>query len=169
MKYTMLGQNLPELYKNHQDPIFHIDEGYDLAKGEGWIARVSACGEISPTYKGEWIDPLDLIEILDDDKKLSEAEDKGDLIFNMNNWFEVEFFTTVGDQMNYVDLMADDTVCFSFTEALQVFNNYINDPQFQRDLAKWVEQDEFGAKIKAENEAKVLTNNNNYDTIGDNR
>ena len=39
MKYELTGKDLPKLYKGNQDPTFHVDESWELAKGDGWVAE----------------------------------------------------------------------------------------------------------------------------------
>ena len=147
MKYELTGKDLPELYKDNQDPIFHIDESWELAKGDGWEARIEACGEIYIVDKdGNWVDVDDVIAKYDTDEKLNKAFERGELSYINNNWYEVEFFADINDSLEYLDLMADDCVVFDFNEAIKVFKDYMADETFKEDLAKEV------AKIRENNQ-----------------
>lgn len=140
MEYEILGGDLPQKYKGHQDPIFHIDERFELAKGDGWIAELVVRGEVSIHKNGEWIDVEDVITEYDTDDKLNAALDSGELEYQLNNWYEIEFWKENRKKISYdyMDLVSDDCVVFSFEEALEVLENYLNDEQFQRELKEEV-------------------------------
>lgn len=137
MKYDFVGKDLPRLYKNQQDPLFHYGESWELAEGDGWVARIEACGEIRVYDKdGDRIDVRDLIDKYDTDEKLSRAIRTEEISLGNNNWYEVEFFAERDGGLDYLDIVADDCVCFSFDEAIEVFKNYIEDKDFIEDLRK---------------------------------
>lgn len=140
MKYEFTGKDLPELYKGCEDPTFHEGESWELAVGDGWVARVASCGELSMSLNGEWADTKDIIAIYDTDEKLSEAVKQGIVDYRLNNWYEVEFFAVCKDGLQYLDLMSDDCVCYSFDEALHIFNDYMSDKSFCEDLKKYVKE-----------------------------
>ena len=55
-------------------------------------------------------------------------------------WYEVEFFAVCKNGLQYLDLMSDDCVCYSFDEALHIFNDYMSDKFFCEDLKKYVKE-----------------------------
>lgn len=134
MKYILTGGDLPELYKDTQDPTFHQDESWELAKGDGWVARLATHGEIRVYEKGERIKVSDLIDKYDTDEKLHKAEQDGTIEFDNNNWYEVAFYKDTDDMAEYLDIMSDDCVCYDFDEALHIFNDYMADEGFCADL-----------------------------------
>ena len=133
MKAKLYNQDLEKQYKDNQDPIFHIGESWKVAEGDGWVAVLETQGEVRATYKGERIFVEDLIQILDTDQKLNDAEANGDLELGMNNWYELEFFADLAER-EYLDLVSDDCVCFDFVEAKHVLEAYLEDPAFEIDL-----------------------------------
>ena len=135
MKAKLYNQDLKEQYRDNQDPIFHIGESWKVAEGDGWVAVLATRGEVRATYKGERISVEDLIQILDTDQKLSEAEANGDLELGMNNWYELEFFADLAER-EYLDLVSDDCVCYDFVEAKHVLEAYLEDPAFEIDLGE---------------------------------
>jgi len=147
MDYELTGKDLPELYKDNQDPTFHVDESWELAKGDGWEARIEACGEIKIIDKdGNWVSVDDVIAKYDTDEKLNKALERGEISYDNNNWYEVEFFADINDRLEYLDLMADDCVVFDFNEAIKVFKDYMADETFKEDLTREV------AKIREDNQ-----------------
>ena len=135
MKAKLYNQDLKKQYRGKQDPIFHIGESWKVAEGDGWVAVLATRGEVRATYKGERLSVDSLIQILDTDDKLTDAETNGDLEFGMNNWYELEFYTDLAER-EYLDLLSDDCVCYDFIEANYVLKSYLKDPELQADLEK---------------------------------
>lgn len=135
MKAKLYNQDLKKQYRDNQDPIFHIGESWKVAEGDGWVAVLATRGEVRATYKGERLSVDSLIQILDTDDKLTDAENCGDLEFGMNNWYELEFYTDLAER-EYLDLLSDDCVCYDFVEANYVLKSYLKDPAFEIDLGE---------------------------------
>lgn len=133
MKTKLYNQDLKEQFKDNQDPIFHVGESWKVAEGDGWVAVLATRGEVRATYKGERIFVEDLVQILDTDQKLNDAETNGDLELGMNNWYELEFYTDLAER-EYLDLLSDDCVCYDFVEVKHVLEAYLEDPAFEIDL-----------------------------------
>lgn len=140
MEYELLNTNLAERFKNRQDPIFHIGESWTLAKGENWVLRLYACGDVACRENGEYIDVEDVIEKYDTDEKLRKALDDNVLEFTLNNWYEPQFFYEGDDGRNqYLELTADEVV-FTFDEALTWASEWLQDDEFQGELLGEVER-----------------------------
>lgn len=135
MRVKLYNQDLKEQYRGRQDPIFHIGESWKVAEGDGWVAVLATRGEVRATYKGERLSVDSLIQILDTDDKLTDAETNGDLEFGMNNWYELEFYADLAER-EYLDLLSDDCVCYDFIEANYVLKSYLKDPAFEIDLGE---------------------------------
>ena len=145
MEYELVGKDLPKLYKDNQEPLLHYGESFELARGKGWVASVASRGEIRAYIKGERVCSHELPDYYQTDKALYEAEKKGELEVENNNWFEVEFYKVeIGkdgqEHYTYLDIVADDCVVYSFDEALHMFDDYINDKGFQEELKKAVRE-----------------------------
>ena len=141
LEYKMIGEDLPELYKNKQDPLLHYGESWILAEGEGWVAMIRSCGEVRTYIKSERVGACELPDYYETDEALAEAERKGELDIANNNWYEVEFYRQdEDDRLIYLDLVADDCVCYSFDEALEVFKSYVEDDKWCDELMKYVKE-----------------------------
>lgn len=141
LKYELTGGDLPQLYKNRQDPLFHYGESWELARGENWVARIEACGEIRAYKNGNIISESDICYEYKNDEELNDAEEAGELELSNNNWYEVEFFVETKHGLFYVDNMADDCVCFSFTEALNIFKDYMEDDAWCDELTNTINKE----------------------------
>lgn len=140
MKYDLLNTNLAERFKNRQDPIFHIGESWTLAKGENWVLRLYACGDVACRENGEYVDIEDVIEKYDTDEKLHKAIDDNVLEFYLNNWYEPQFFYEGDNGRNqYLELTAEEVV-FTFDEALTWASEWLQDDEFQGELTKEIER-----------------------------
>lgn len=139
VKYKLVGGDLPELYKNQQDALFHQDESWELAEGEGWVARIETCGEVRLYKNGERLKPSDLPFEYETDKALYKAEKSGELSIENNNWYELQFFAETESGLFYLDLTSD-LVAYSFDECLEQFNNLMADEGWCKDLAGEVDK-----------------------------
>lgn len=144
MKYELTGKDLAKKYENRQDPLFHIGESFELAKGEDFVVRLYTCGEVSITENGEWVDEKDVIAKYDTDEKLNEAFDKGILEYQLNNWYEPQIF--VNDE--YME--TPDWVVFSFDEALEDVKNYLDSPEAEKDITKFKEDNQLTFTVEKE-------------------
>ena len=139
LKYKLIGGNLPELFAGRQEPLLHYDGCWFLAEGEGWLARIVSRGEVRAYLKGERVRACEIPDYYATDKELEQAEKSGEFVVENNNWYEVEVLADRGDDgYKYLDIMSDDTVCFSFDEAIQIFNDYVNDEKWCEELMKAV-------------------------------
>ena len=136
MKYKIVLN--PNDFKNYQSPDFHEGESYVLAEGKGWQARVTTCGDLE--YQGQYTD--DVISKYDTDAKLNKAIQDNEVVYNYNNWYEVEFFLDKDGHLHYLDIMADDCVVFSFDEAIEVFKDYMAYEKFVKELEELIKKGE---------------------------
>ena len=130
-----------EMFGDTQDPCLNVGRSVLLANGEGWQARVATRGEL----RARWTDPRTGEEIsnykiferyLTDDKKIRDEQEAGRLVFDNNNWLELEIYKT-GDPdqtPEYLDLLSDDCVCYSYSEAYDRFMEYVDSPNWVAEL-----------------------------------
>lgn len=144
MKYELTGKDLAKKYENRQDPLFHIGESFELAKGEDFVVRLYTCGEVSITENGEWADEKDVIAKYDTDEKLNEAFDKGILEYRLNNWYEPQIFVN-GEYME-----TPDWVVFSFDEALEAVKSYLDSPEAEKDITEFKEENQLTFDVEKE-------------------
>lgn len=139
VKYKLIGGDLPELYKNQQDALFHADESWELAEGDGWVARIETCGEVRLYKNGERLKVSDLPFEYENDEALNKAERDGELEIENNNWYEVQFFGETEHGLFYLDLTSD-LVAYSFDECLEQFKNLMSDEKWCADLVNEVKK-----------------------------
>lgn len=141
MKYKLLGEDLPKLYKHRQDPLFHYGDSWVLARGDRWVAWIKTCGEVRVYRNGDRISADDIPQYYKTDDALNRAEQTGELEIENNNWYEVQFFAERerGRGLIYLDLTSD-LVAFSFDECLEQFKNLMADEKWCEDLTKYVSE-----------------------------
>lgn len=137
LKYKLIGKDLPKVYKEQQDPLFHFGESWELAEGDGWVARIEVCGEVRLYKNGERLKASDLPFEYETDEELNKAEESGELDIVNNNWYELQFFAETEHGLSYLDLTSD-LVAYSFDECLEQFDNLIADEKWCADLVKEV-------------------------------
>ena len=62
--------------------------------------------------------------------------DEGKLVFDLNNWFEIEFYTK--DNGEYVCLT--DDIFGSITECLMAFKEYIKDEEIMKEFEEDIKE-----------------------------
>lgn len=127
-------------YEKAQDPLLHYGDSWIIAYGDDWYCKVASRGEIRAYINGDIIRGDEIADYYKTDKELSRAEKSGELEISNNNWYEVEFYADLENGTEYLDLMADDCVCFSFDEALDIFNAYIEDDEWGEELKGAIEK-----------------------------
>ncbi len=137
LKYKFIGKDLLKVYKKQQDPLFHFDESWELAEGNGWVARIETCGEVRLYKNGERLKVSDLPFEYETDEELNKAEESGELDIANNNWYELQFFAETEHGLFYLDLTSD-LVAYSFDECLEQFNNLVADEKWCADLVEEV-------------------------------
>lgn len=142
LEYELVGEDLPKIYKGRQEPLLHYGGSWELARGNGWIANITSRGDLNVLVKGERVRGDELADYYSTDNALHKAEDSGELEINYNNWYEVEFLLEKNNGYEYLDIMGDDTVCFSFDEAIQVFKDYMADESFTDELKNILKEKE---------------------------
>lgn len=140
VRYKIIDETVAEFkqYEKAQDPLLHYEDAWNIAYGDGWYARVVSRGEIRAYKDGERIRGDEIVDHYPTDDKLHEAEESGELIIENNNWYEVEFFADLENGTEYLDLLSDNCVCFSFDEAWEIFYDYINSDSWCEELMKAV-------------------------------
>lgn len=130
-----------EMFGDTQDPCLNVGRSVLLATGKGWCARVATRGEL----RARWTDPKTGEEIsnykiferyLTNDAQVQNEQEAGRLVFDNNNWLELEIYKT-GDPdqtPEYLDLLSDDCVAYSYNEAYDRFMEYVNDERFIKEL-----------------------------------
>lgn len=141
ISYELVEKNLPKIYKGKEDPLLHCGESWELAKGDGWKCLIVACGEVRAHKNGKLLAPWDLSEEYATDKELEEAEKKGELNIDYNNWYELQFFCDTGNGLAFLDL-TPDLVAFSFGECIEQFEELMKDKEFCDELMAGVKNNE---------------------------
>lgn len=143
LQYTIDPDYTPLMFSDEQDPCLNYKRVVKLATGEGWHCLVASRGEM----RAKWTNPETGEEIwneeifdkhLKNDRLVQLEQEAGRLVFDNNNWFEIEFYKT-GDPdqtPEYLDLLADDCVCYSYNEAYDRFIDYVEDEQFIKELTE---------------------------------
>lgn len=113
-----------------EDSLFYEGEVAYVEKDNGTKLSLIACGDIKlqigdSVYKNNQVDEA-IQEHKLNDQRLKELEEKGELEWLNNNWFEV---TYLKKGMEYWDGVMCD-VAHTYTEAIQLLKNYIEDDSF---------------------------------------
>lgn len=115
---------------------FHYQESYKLAECEYGTFYIASRGDMRCAYidKENDIYREDYIDIvryhIKNNADYEKAVDEGKLVFDLNNWFEIEFYTK--DNGEYVYLT--DDIFGSITECLMAFKEYIKDEEIMKEF-----------------------------------
>lgn len=111
-----------------------------IAEGDGWEAYLKTYGEIRGTYftesGEESIYNSNINEFFGTNKEIDRAEADGKLVFDNNNWFDLEFIA----DGQYMDIVSDDAISFCVREGVATFKDYMADPEFVKLLEQKVEE-----------------------------
>lgn len=111
-----------------------------IAEGDGWEAYLKTYGEIRGTFTTEsGEEPIynsNINEFFKTNKELDRAEADGKLVFDNNNWFDLEFIA----DGQYMDIVSDDAISFCVREGVATFKDYMADPDFVKLLEQKVEE-----------------------------
>ena len=127
-------------YEKAQEPLLHYGDSWNLAYGDGWYCKVSSRGEIRAYRNGDRIRGDEIADYYPTDEALHKAEKSGELVVENNNWYEVEFYADLENGTEYLDILSDDCVCFSFDEALEIFYDYMNSDSWCEELVGAIEK-----------------------------
>ena len=136
------------LLNNADYDFFHYQCGYELAQCEYGTFYISSCGELKCNYYDKekdintWnIDDIQRYYIRNNDE-LNKAVGSGKIYFDLNNWFEIEFFTKSksGRDIDSEYVMFTDEVFGSIRECLASFKEYIKDEEFMKEFEEEVKE-----------------------------
>lgn len=112
---------------------FHYDQSYPLAKCEEGEWYIVSRGDLECDYYddfGNWITD-DIYDIqhyyVRNNEELAKAIDEDKLRFDMNNWFELEFYNNNGDFDEYDEHNYTDECFGSISEVYKDFLQYIKE------------------------------------------
>lgn len=146
MEYKIDPRYEDLMFGDKQDPCLNVGRSVLLASGEGWQVRVSAVGEIRATWTdprtGSEFEDYEIFErYLTDDNMVFKEQEAGRLVFENNNWYEIELYDTshADETPRYVDILTND-IAYSFSEAYDRFMEYVEDPNWYEDLQSLLTQ-----------------------------
>lgn len=114
---------------------FHYEESYKLAECEYGDFYIASRGELNCAYldkKGNEItrNYNDIIRYyIKNNFEYENAVDKGQLVFDLSNWFEIEFYTKNGNYICFTD-----EVLGNITECLMIFLKYIENEEIMKEF-----------------------------------
>ena len=115
---------------------FHYDSSYKLAECEYGDFYIASRGELKCAYidKEKEIETRNYYDIIryyvKNNEEYEKAVDDGKLVLDLNNWFEIEFYTK--DNGKYVCLT--DDIFGNITECLMAFKKYIKDEEIMKEF-----------------------------------
>lgn len=124
---------------------FHYGNSYELARCEYGTFYVSSRGELKCWYIDEEkeIETRDYIDIMRyyvrNNKEYEKAVDEK-LILDLNNWFEIEFFTKSENNIDSEYVCLTDDIFGSISECLKEFKEIIKDKEVMKEFEKEVKE-----------------------------
>ena len=132
-----------ELLNDKDMDFFHYNGEYELAKCDYGKFYIVSRGELKCDYfddNGVWVDnAINTIQnwyVRNNDEYIK-ATNNGNLVLDMNNWFEIDFITNNG---KYVCLT--DDVFGSISECLTTFEELIKDNELMKEFEKDIKESE---------------------------
>lgn len=126
-KYSKVKLILDKKLLNNKDfDFFHYEQCYPLAKCKEGIFYIMSCGELKCDYfdnNGNWVDnAIDTIQnwYVRNNEEYIKAVDNGNLVLDMNNWFEIQFIDNNGkyveeeNQYLWGEIFGSITDCYNF-------------------------------------------------------
>lgn len=147
MKEMNIEITLDEKLLDDKDmDFFHYGESYELAKCEYGTFYVSSRGELKCWYIDEEkdIETRDYVDIIryyvKNNDEYCNAVESGKLAFDLNNWFEIEFFTKSDNNISSEYVCLTDDIFGSISECLATFKEYIKDKEVMKEFEEEVKE-----------------------------
>lgn len=138
---------LDEKLLNDKDiDFFHYGDSYELAKCELGTFYISSRGELKCLYidKEKKIETRDYVDIIryyiKNNDEYCNAVENGNLILDLNNWFEIEFFTKSDDNISSEYVCLTDDIFGSISECLKEFKEIIKDKEVMKEFEKDIKE-----------------------------
>ena len=129
----------------------HYDSSYKLAECEYGDFYIASRGELKCTYinKEKEIETRNYYDIIryyvKNNEEYEKAVDNGNLVLDLNNWFEIEFYTKAEENIKREYICLTDEIFGSIAECLMVFKEYIKDKkvmeEFENDIKEVLENE----------------------------
>ena len=140
-----------KLLNNEDIDFFHYGYSYKLAECEYGDFYIASRGELKCTYidKEKEIETRNYYDIIryyvKNNEEYEKAVDNGNLVFDLNNWFEIEFYTKAEENIKREYVCLTDEIFGSIGECLAVFKEYIKDKEvmeeFENDIKEVLENE----------------------------
>lgn len=132
------------LLDNKDYDFFHYGNSYKLAECEYGDFYIASRGELKCSYvdKNNEIITENYYNIINyyikNNEEYQKAVDNGSLILDLNNWFEIEFYTKAEEDIRREYICLTDEIFGSISEGLTMFKEYIKDEkvvkEFEEDI-----------------------------------
>lgn len=130
---------------------FHYDNSYKLAECEYGDFYITSRGELKCAYidKENKLITENYYDIIryyvKNNEEYEKAVDNGNLVFDLNNWFEIEFYTKAEENIKREYVCLTDEIFGSIEECLTSFKKYIKDKkamkEFENDIKEVLENE----------------------------
>lgn len=130
---------------------FHYDSSYKLAECEYGDFYIASRGELKCAYidKEKEIETRNYYDIIryyvKNNEEYEKAVDNGNLIFDLNNWFEIEFYIKAENSIDSEYVCLTDDIFGSISECLEEFKSIIADKEvmeeFENDIKEVLENE----------------------------
>lgn len=140
-----------KLLNNEDIDFFHYGYSYKLAECEYGDFYIASRGEIKCTYidKEKEIETRNYDDIIryyvKNNEEYEKAVDNGNLVFDLNNWFEIEFYTKAENSIDSEYVCLTDDIFGSISECLEEFKSIIADKEvmeeFENDIKEVLENE----------------------------
>lgn len=130
---------------------FHYDSSYHLAECEYGDFYIASRGELKCAYidKENKLITENYCDIIryyvKNNEEYEKAVDNGNLVFDLNNWFEIEFYTKAEENIKREYVCLTDEIFGNIGECLAVFKEYIKDEEiikeFEEDIKEVLENE----------------------------
>ena len=135
-----------KLLDNKDYDFFHYDNSYKLAECEYGDFYISSRGELKCAYidteKGiETQNYYDIIRYyVKNNKEYEKAVNSGKLVLDLNNWFEIEFYTKGKNNIDREYVCLTDEIFGSIGECLMSFQEYIKDIKIMKEFEEDIKE-----------------------------
>lgn len=125
---------------------FHYDSSYKLAECEYGEFYIASRGELKCTYidKENKLITKNYYDIVRYYVKNNEEYEKsvcsGNLVFDLNNWLEIEFYTKAEENIKRKYVCLTDEIFGSIGECLKTFKEYIKDKKIMGEFEKQLKE-----------------------------
>ena len=123
---------------------FHYDSSYKLAECEYGDFYITSRGEIKCTYIDKEIETRNYYDIImnyvKNNEEYKKAVENGNLLLDLNNWFEIEFYTKADDSIKREYVCLTDECFGSISECLNVFKEIVADNEIMKEFKNEIKE-----------------------------